>query len=151
MRFRGRSHRSLDPKGRLMLPPEFRDTLLSMDQGSRVVVTTYDNCLVGFPLPEWEELEEKFSRLQSSSRQIRNFRRLVIGGAEELTLDKQGRVRLSQDHRDYAGITKDIVLVGQVRTFEIWDQATFKTDVLNQDLDDEVAEELAQSGIGFFL
>ena len=146
MLFRGQSYRSLDAKGRLVLPPEFREALAASAQGS-FVLTTYDGCLVGYPGPLWSELEERFARLRNSSRKIRDFRRLVLGGAEDQSLDAQGRLRLSRAHMEYAGLEHDAVVVGQGDKFEIWDQARFKA-LLSQDFDD-VADELAESGIDF--
>lgn len=125
MLFRGQSYRSLDAKGRLVLPPEFREALAALAQGS-FVLTTYDGCLVGYPGPLWSELEERFARLRNSSRKIRDFRRLVLGGAEDQSLDAQGRLRLSRAHMEYAGLEHDAVVVGQGDKFEIWDQARFK-------------------------
>lgn len=148
MLFRGRSHRSLDPKGRLMIPPEIRDILLSRSQEGRLVLTTYDRCVVGYPLPDWEEFEQKFHKLKNPSLKVRNFRRLVIGGAEEAVLDKQGRIRLSADHMAYAGMDKDVVLVGQGSKFEIWDKVRFDA-LMAEDTFDDVADELAESGIDF--
>ena len=145
MQFRGQSYRSLDAKGRLLLPTEFRDNLLSCS-GS-FVLTTYDGCLVGYPEQLWEELEEKFSRLRNSSRKIIDFRRLVLGGAEVQTLDPHGRIRLSRAHMEYAGLDREVIVLGQIDKFEIWDQAKFKA-LLTQNFDD-VADELADSGIDF--
>nr|B8DP87.1 RecName: Full=Transcriptional regulator MraZ [Nitratidesulfovibrio vulgaris str. 'Miyazaki F'] len=145
MLFRGRSHRSLDPKGRLMLPPDFRDILMSRAEGGKLVLTSFDDCVMGYPLPDWEDFERKFSTLKNPSRKMRDFRRLVIGSAELMELDGQGRVRISRSHMDYAGITKDVVLLGQGSRFEIWDQGRFD-GIVTQDFDD-VAAELADSGI----
>ena len=119
MLFRGQSYRSLDAKGRLMLPPEFRDALTASSTDG----------------------------LRNSSRKIRDFRRLVLGGAEDQSFDAQGRIRLSRAHVEYAGLEHDAVVVGQGDKFEIWDQARFKA-LLSQDFDD-VADELAESGIDF--
>ena len=147
MLFRGQSYRSLDAKGRLMLPPEFRDALTAASADGTFVLTTYDGCLVGYPGPLWNELEERFGRLRNSSRKIRDFRRLVLGGAEDQSFDAQGRIRLSRAHMEYDGLGHDAVVVGQGDKFEIWDQARFKA-LLSQDFDD-VADELAESGIDF--
>ncbi len=145
MQFRGQSYRSLDPKGRLLLPTEFRDNLLSC--AGKFVLTTYDGCLVGYPELLWGELEKKFSQLKNSSRKIRDFRRLVLGGAEIQVLDPHGRIRLSRAHMEYAGLAREVVVLGQIDKFEIWDQAKFKA-LLTQNFDD-VADELADSGIDF--
>ena len=180
MYFRGRSSRSLDPKGRLMLPPEFRESLAargrtpvpsdadqeaspppaapvsatppadSADGDIRFVITTYDDCLVAYPWAEWVDLEQKFARLRNPSPKARAFRRLVIGGAEVQTLDAQGRVRLSQDHRDYAGLSRDVVILGLINRFELWNPETLRASMDAQKLDD-VSEELAASGIDFAL
>lgn len=145
MLFRGRSQRSLDPKGRLMLPPAFRDIVHARCAEGKFVATTYDGCLVGFPLPDWEEFEQGVLAIKSPSRKLRDFRRLVIGGAEELALDKQGRVLISQAHRDYAGLTKEVELIGQLQKFEIWNPARI-AEIESQDFDD-VTTELEESGI----
>lgn len=147
MLFRGHTYRSLDPKGRLVLPHEYRDALTERAEGGRFVLTTLDGCLVGYPMPDWEELENAFAKLRNPSRKARDFRRLVLGGAEEMQLDPQERVRLSRAHMEYAKLERNVVVVGQANRFEIWDEATFK-GLLEQNFDD-VAEELAESGIDF--
>ncbi len=149
MVFRGHAYRNLDPKGRLMLPPEFREALAARSDGGRFVLTIYDGCVVGFPEPEWREFEEKFSRLRNAGRKVRDFRRLVLGGSENGELDCQGRLRLSRAHMEYAGISRKVALVGQGNRFEIWDADRFKA-ILNQNFDD-VADELAESGIDLSL
>lgn len=168
MYFRGRSSRSLDPKGRLMLPAEFRDSLsargksgleagpetgedaVSDDTQGRFVITTYDGCLVAYPWADWTDLEAKFARLPNPSPKVRAFRRLFIGGAEVQSLDAQGRVRLSQDHREYAQLDKDVVVLGLINRFELWNPDILKAAMDEQKLDD-VSDELAASGIDFAL
>lgn len=146
MLFRGRTTRSLDAKGRLMLPPEFRNILLSRSDEGRLVLTTYDNCVVGFPLPDWMEFENKINSIKNPPRKLRDFRRLVVGGAEEMTTDAQGRIRLSKDHLGYAGITADAVLMGQGSRFELWQPARLD-DVIGGDFDD--VSEAVQEGFDF--
>ena len=128
-----------------MLPPEFRDVLVARSDAGGCMLTTYDGCLVAYPQPDWDSFEEQLNRLKSSSRLVRDFKRLVLGGAEEHVCDNQGRIRLSKSHLDYAGIGKDIVLVGQGSKFEIWDQTRF-SEVTSQNFDG-LAEELSESGI----
>ncbi len=147
MLFRGQSYRTLDPKGRLTLPSEFRDRLLERSPEGKFVLTTYDECLVAYPETLWLDFEARFVRLRNSSRKIRDFRRLVLGGAEEHLPDAQGRILLSRAHQEYAGIQRDVIVLGQGERFEIWDRGRFKA-VLEQNFDD-VAEELAESGIDF--
>lgn len=147
MYFRGRTLRSLDPKGRVMLPPEFRGILSSRSEECCVVLTTYDGCVVGFPFPDWEEFEDKMNRVKNPARSVRDFRRLVLGGAEEMEVDAQGRVRLPKEHMQYAGIDREAMLVGQGARFEIWAPGRL-APVLEQNFDD-VAAALAESGIDF--
>ena len=147
MYFRGHNFRSTDLKGRIMLPPDFRETLLSRSSEGKVVLTTYDGCVVGFPLPDWEEFEDKINRMVNPSRAVRDFRRLVVGGAESMAVDGQGRVRLSREHMQYAGIEREVTLMGQGRRFEIWSPDRL-APVLAQDFDD-VAAALADTGVDF--
>src|SRR6218665_73153 len=147
MSFNGRSYRSLDPKGRLMLPPEVRDALLAVSPEGRVSLTTFDGCLVAYTPEDWEKFEAGFARIKNPSRKMRDFRRLVIGGVEELCVDKQGRVKLSRAHMEYAGITKKVVIVGQGSRFEIWSEEELEA-VIGQDFGD-VTDELAESGVDF--
>ncbi len=147
MQFRGQSYRNIDSKGRVILPPGYRETLEEYSSEGSFVLTTYDICIVGYPEPQWKEIEEKFSKLRNSSKKLRDFRRLFLGGSEKQSLDLQGRVRISRAHIEYAKLDHEIVVLGQGEHFEIWDQNRFKA-VLEQDFDD-VADELVESGIDF--
>lgn len=146
MLFRGRTSRSIDAKGRLMLPPEFRDILLSRSEPGSLVLTTYDGCIVGFPLPDWMEFENKINSIKNPPRKLRDFRRLVVGGAEEMTTDAQGRIRLSKDHMSYAGISGDAILMGQGSRFELWQPAKLDS-VISGDFDD--VADVVQEGFDF--
>jgi MraZ protein len=143
MLFRGRSFRTLDLKGRLMLPPDFREILLARSEPGQLVLTTRDGCIYGFPWPDWQKIEEAFSRIQNPGRAVRDFSRQFLGGAEVMAADGQGRIRLSRELTAYAGIEKDVVLVGQGARFAIWDPDRF-APVLAQNFDDVT---LADSGI----
>ena len=147
MFFRGRTTRNLDPKGRVMLSPEFREIVCATDSQGRLVLSTYDDCLVGFPMPEWADFEAKIMTARNPSRILRDFKRLVVGGAEIITLDAQGRARLSREHMQYAKIDREAVIVGQGKRFEIWSPASL-APVLNQNFDQAI-EELAETGIDF--
>lgn len=102
-----------------MLPPEFREIISSRSEDGKFVLTTYDNCIFGYSLPDFLELEQRYAGV-STTNNGRNFQRLLIGGAEFMTADAQGRVRLSKSHLLYAGITSEAVLLGQSRRFELW-------------------------------
>ena len=150
-RFRKSVHRSLDSKGRLVLPPEYRDTICAASSSGLFVLTGYDRFLVAYTLPEWEVFEESLCALLYPSVDLSNFRRQMRGRAEELELDHQGRVRISQALMRFAGLSKDVLLVGQGKTFEIWDTQRFEGIRLDGDALGRVAAELGQSGIAFSL
>ena len=149
--FRKSFHRSLDSKGRLMLPPEYRDIICAASSSGSFVFTGYSKFIVAYTLPAWEVFEEKIYEVQIPSLELSKFRRQIRGRAEELELDPQGRVRVSQALMRFAGLSKDVLLVGQGGTFEIWDPQRFEDDKLGDAALGAVAHELAQSGINFSL
>lgn len=130
--FRGINAVNLDPKGRIAIPTRCRARLVD-EANSRLVVTidTEDNCLLLYPFPEWELIEQKLEALPSFNKAARRIQRLLIGHATELEMDGSGRVLLPSLLRDYASIEKSAVLVGQVNKFEIWSEANWhlKRDV----------------------
>ncbi|MEY2341930.1 division/cell wall cluster transcriptional repressor MraZ [Acidithiobacillus sp. IBUN Pt1247-S3] len=126
--FRGTHRHNLDSKGRLSVPARFRDQLNALCDGQIVLTinpTSEENerCLWAYPLPRWEEVEQQVANLPTSQTSSRRFQRLFIGHSEELRLDNQSRVLLSANLRQYARIERDVVLVGQIGKFEIWDAA----------------------------
>ena len=149
MVFRGRLQRNPDPKGRIMLPPEFREILLFRSPTGQLALTTYDGCVAAFPLPEWEEFESRLSSVRSASRRLRDFRRQVLGGSVIIEPDSQGRIRLSQEQLDYAGISRDAILVGQTTRFEVWSPERLNPIVT--DSYDDVSQDLADAGIDLLL
>ncbi|GAB6113561.1 division/cell wall cluster transcriptional repressor MraZ [Desulfomicrobium escambiense] len=145
--FRGHSHRTQDPKGRLMLPPEFRDEVFAQSPEGKLILTNFDDCVAAYPLPEWEQIEQSFSKLNMADRRVRDFHRFFISGAVEVTLDKQGRVLIPPHLRSYAGLQKDIVLAGVGRKFEIWDLGRFEAQrTAMQENFDQVMDDLAGNG-----
>ncbi len=130
-----------------MLPPEFREILRARSENGQLALTTIDDCVYGFPWPDWQEFEAKINRLKNTRRIDRDFRRRVIGGAEVMAVDGQGRIRLSRELLQYSGIDGEAVLIGQGAHFELWN-AERLAPVLAQNFDD-VAAALADSGIDF--
>ena len=143
--FRGRSQRNIDGKGRLMLPPDFRRVCQEHDPDGRLILTNFDDCVAGYPMAEWQEIETRLDQIRNPNRQLRNFLRFFLGGAQEVTLDGQGRVNIPQSLRDYAGLDKEIVLVGVGAKFEVWDRGRHDT-IMDQNFDD-VSDALAATGV----
>jgi len=145
--FRGHAQRSQDGKGRLMLPPEFREEAMRSAPDGRLMLTNFDECIAVYPLPEWEEIEKSFASLNMADRKVRNFHRFFISGASEVVLDKQGRILIPPHLRKYAGLKKELVLAGVGRKFEIWDLERFEAQRLEVERDfDPILDSLAESG-----
>jgi MraZ protein len=123
--FRGVNTVNLDSKGRLAIPTKYRDQLVRLCEGQMVVTVDRDGCLLLYPLPEWEEIERKLARLSSFQKQTRRLQRLLIGHATECEMDANGRILLSQPLREFAGLEKAVVLIGQSNKFEIWSETTW--------------------------
>ena len=114
--FLGEYQHTLDVKGRITIPSRFREQLLE-----RFVATKgLDNCIFLYPMDEWQAIENKLKSLPFTRADVRSFARFFFSGASELEVDKQGRVVLPGNLRDYAGIDKDVVIIGVGTRVEIW-------------------------------
>ena len=121
--FRGVNLLQLDDKGRMAIPARYRDSLKAESEGQVVVtIDTEERCLLLYPLPDWEVIERKIEALPSFNPSARRIQRLLIGHATEVELDTHGRLLLPAALRDYAGLQKSIVLIGQGKKFELWDE-----------------------------
>jgi MraZ protein len=121
--FRGANTLTLDAKGRMVMPTRYRERLLELCGGKLVVTVDKDQCLLIYPLPDWEEIERKLMRLSAMNPQTRRLQRLMVGHATDLELDGQGRLLLPPKLREFALLTRDAVLIGQGTRFELWDEA----------------------------
>ena len=127
--FRGITGINIDVKGRLAIPTRHRDPLADDCEGRLVVtIDTESTCLLLYPVPEWEKIENKLQNLPSFNRAARRIQRLLIGHATEVELDPQGRILLPPLLRDYARLEKRVMLVGQGRRFEIWDEQAWQAN-----------------------
>lgn len=126
--FRGLTAIQIDAKGRLSIPARYRTVLL--DQAENTVVVTIDTeqpCLLLYPTPRWLEIETKLEQLSSFHPASRRIQRLLMGHATDVELDNQGRILLPPLLREYAGLGKTAMLVGQGKKFEIWDDMKWQT------------------------
>ncbi len=125
--FRGVNDLNLDAKGRLSLPARYRERIQENCDGSLVITVDVDRCLLIYPFPEWERIEEKLMQLPSINKQVRRLQRLLLGHATECELDGQHRILLPPPLRNFAGLNKHAVLIGQGNKFELWDQEKWAT------------------------
>jgi MraZ protein len=121
--FRGATKVTLDDKGRVVIPTRHR-ALLTAHSGGRVVVTVdRDQCLLIYPVPDWEQIERKLMSLPSLHPQSRRLQRLMVGHATDIDLDGHGRLALTTELREFAGLSRTGMLIGQGNKLELWDEA----------------------------
>ena len=144
--FRGANKLTLDVKGRMVMPTRYRERLQELCGGKLVVTVDKDQCLLIYPLPDWEEIERKLMRLPTLNPQARRLQRLMVGHATDLELDGHGRVLLPPKLREFGLLTRDAMLIGQGSRFELWDEARWNerrdewlaSDEIAPDLPDEL-------------
>lgn len=122
--FMGRYNHTIDPKGRLSIPSKYREIL-----GDEFVVSKgMDDCLYVYANEDWKVFEGKLASLPLMSEEARQFARFFLSGAQPVTVDKQGRILMPQDLRDFAGLEKDVVLAGMGSRIEIWSLERWKAN-----------------------
>jgi MraZ protein len=124
--FRGTSHLTLDNKGRLIVPARHRDTLLEHCGGHLVITADADRCLLLYPLPEWEEIQQKIEKLSNLDRRVRDLQRRLIGFAVDTDMDAAGRALIAPELRRYARLDREVALVGQGKKLELWNRALWE-------------------------
>ena len=112
----------LDEKGRLFLPAKFRDELAA----GLVVTRGQDRCLAIWPVAAFVEQTKTLQSSPSSSKQVRDYQRMLASAASDETPDKQGRITIPPHLRAYAGLDKDCVVVGAINRVEVWDAAAWE-------------------------
>ena len=140
--FRGANKLTLDAKGRMVMPTRYRERLQERCGGKLVVTVDKDQCLLIYPLPDWEEIERKLMRLPTLDPRARRLQRLMVGHATDLELDGHGRVLLPANLREYGLLTRDAMLIGQGVRFELWDEARW-----NERRDEWLASEEAATDL----
>lgn len=141
--FMGTYNHTIDAKGRLIIPSKFRDAL-----GDEFVVTRgMDGCLFVFDNKEWQAFEEKLHTLPMMDKEARQFTRYFLAGAASVEVDKQGRILLPGLLREFADITKDVVLIGMGRRIEIWSKDRWNDTVTYEDMDD-ISKHMIEMGLG---
>ena len=147
--FRGSSFHTIDSKGRIIIPARFRDVIKA--QGSNgVMVSRMDGALVAYPYDEWRKIETRILSLAEKSENMRRFRRVFIGGAFECSCDKQDRILIPQNLRQYSEIEKEIVLVGVLDHFEIWSRKSWDRENIHLEKDmkkEDARNEIAKLGL----
>ncbi|MEM6708817.1 MAG: division/cell wall cluster transcriptional repressor MraZ [Pseudomonadota bacterium] len=125
--FRGIANATLDAKGRMPLPTRFREQVLSRSSGQVVLTVDIESrCLLLYCRQDWDAVQRRIEKLPNLSPTTRKLQRLLIGHATDLELDASGRFLVSPNHRDYAGLEKRLVVLGQSNKIEIWSEALWQ-------------------------
>lgn len=139
--FMGEYNHSIDAKGRVIVPSKFREQL----KDEFVITKGFDGCLYGYTMEEWANIEEKFKTVTLTSKDARKFLRFFFSGAATCEVDKQGRILIPPNLREYAGLEKDIVSAGVFQRIEIWSKDRWLENTY-EDMD-EIAEHMAELGL----
>ena len=141
--FMGEYGHTIDAKGRIIVPAKFRESL-----GDNFIITKgLDNCLFVYTNEEWQRFEEKLKTLPLTNKNARTFTRFFLAGAASVEVDKQGRILLPSVLREFAGLEKDVVLVGVASRIEIWSKDRWTESISTYDDDmDEVAANMESLG-----
>lgn len=142
--FYGEYLHSVDPKSRVIVPAKFREGL-----GEKFIITKgLDDCLFVYSMSEWQNLEAKLKTLPFTNKDARSFIRFFFSGASECEVDKQGRVLIPQNLREYAKLDKDVYIIGVSTRVEIWDKTHWETYSSDDNISpDKIAEKMAELGI----
>ncbi len=138
--FRGSSSVALDSKGRLAIPARYREAILAVCNGSMVITlnNTKERCLWLYTIDEWKKVERKIVELPSFNPEHQKLKRFVVGHANDVDMDSNGRILLPIHLREFAGMQKAAFIIGQGNKFEIWSKdqwVTKQAEWLEESLD----------------
>jgi len=129
----------MDAKGRLAIPTRYRDRLAEACGGRLVTtISLLERCLVVYPYPDWQRIERQLEGLPALDKKAQAISHLLIGHATECDMDGHGRMLVSQSLREFAGLDRQVKMVGQVRKFELWSDVawTARREELLEQVDD---------------
>jgi len=129
--FKGQYENAIDDKGRVAIPAKMRRALNPEANETFTATRGFERCVFLYPLDRWEGMEEEFMQLNPYQREARDFVRTITRWAEDVSLDKQGRIVLPKRLMDFAGLTSEAVIIGSLDRIEVWDPAAFE-DYLNE-------------------
>lgn len=138
--FVGEYRHSLDSKGRLSFPAKLREKL----GAEFVMCRSFDKCIMIHPMDSWQEFADKLAGLQVV--EDRNVSRYFFSGAVWSSLDSQGRVVIPQYFRDFAGIDKNVVLIGNNKHLELWDEAAWDAELAQGMQSEDIMSRLIKLG-----
>ena len=145
--FKGRYEHTIDAKGRVSIPSRFRDVLASMDGDDRLIVTSFvEPCLRAYPVAEWQALEERVRQMPRFDPAVVRLKRVLISGATECPIDKNGRILIPPVLRQFAGLEREMVWAGMVDNIEIWSKENW-VEAFEQARGPDLMEALGKLGL----
>lgn len=142
--FVGEFQHTIDPKGRIIIPSKLRDQLV----GKFIITKGMDGCLYIYTLEGWKEFDAKLKALPLTGKEARAYERYFYSNADECELDKQGRLLIPQDLRTFAGLEKDIFIIGLSGRVEVWSKAAWEAYASDESLSpDKIEEKMTLMGI----
>lgn len=140
----GEFQHNIDAKGRIIIPAKLRE-----DLGAKFVITRgLDGCVFGYPLDNWEKIQEKLKQLPLAKKEARAFTRFFYSAAAEAEIDKQGRINIPSTLVDYANLEKECLVLGVSDRIEIWSKA--KWESVSSEIEEsfeEIAEDMLDFGL----
>jgi MraZ protein len=124
--FTGSYFHTMDNKGRVKIPSRYLE-IIEESKDRRITITNWEGYVMAFPQSAWVVFAEELAKKPMLDPKYRPIQRFLISGAEECALDRQGRILVSQNLRNYADLSREVVMVGALRCFEIWDRSTFES------------------------
>ena len=132
--FYGANYNTLDAKGRLIIPKQFREQL-----GESFMMTKgLDGCLYVFPMSDWNSFEEKLAALPLTNKNARAVVRHFAAGATLCEMDKQGRILVPEVLRDFAHLQRDVVVEGSMKRIEIWSKEQYDRQAEEDNIDESM-------------
>lgn len=144
MMLMGEFQHNIDAKGRIIIPAKLRE-----DLGSKFVITRgLDGCVFGYPLDNWEKIQEKLKQLPLAKKEARAFTRFFYSAAAEAEIDKQGRINIPTTLVNYANLEKECLVLGVSDRIEIWSKE--KWENVSSEIEEsfeEIAEDMLDFGL----
>lgn len=141
--FYGEYEHAIDNKGRLIIPSKFRESFKEYDIGKFYITRGLDTCLFMFTENEWKTQEAKFKSISFTKSEARKFSRVYFSGASQIECDKQGRILVPKYLKDYAGIKRDVMIIGVSNRIEIWAKDKWEEYYkISQESFEDIAEKL---------
>lgn len=144
--FKGQAEYSVDSKGRLAVPAKMRSALSPEALGTFTLTRGFEKCIYAYPLDEWRKKEEQYAELNTYRSEARHLVRMILMWAEEVALDKQGRISLPKSLSEYAGVDDKALVIGAMDRIEIWDPEAFTSYLEEQPADYDALAERVMGG-----